>query len=291
MAVYWPYSHPGIPKIQEKQQKILSYPNIYALSKDNQEEIDINIDQRPKLEMEKSGDQVIIRPIKFASGCRNLPINPDIIKEKVVTIIPVILSRFAAQISRTFFINLPEIVLKILKIDNKVMIKKCVLLQNTKTLFIKGVIRKSIIYTTARTFDYKSLPQNLRHCTVNIPFACFTSVKFNGNKPLPLLSSWTRNYSYHNGTDIANVNENNDRPFFPEFCPLSGGSYHYFNQRPYCELEYSKIVENNQIIRRAWANSFPYTCIEEKTVLLLTFLLLQNQPVLIPAPPKKNKKC
>jgi hypothetical protein len=68
-------------------------------------------------------------------------------------------------------------------------------------------------------------------------------------------------------------------------------NFEFFNPKPYCELEYSKIVENIHIDKKKpWINEIPHTRIELKQVLYLNFILLQKQGLIIPHCKVKNKK-
>lgn len=289
MAVYWPCPHLKIPSIKTKKnikQKILNetkQENQFDNQKDNQQSVNFISIQPPEDNNDpiKTDKQIGLSVI--LEDCKNKPKKIIALDKKNITVIPIILSRFTTQISKTFFIDLTEIILELLKIENKVKLTKCILLLDTNVLFIKGLLEKSITYTTMSSFNSKTLTRNLRHCIIHIPFSCSTTVIYNGNNPLPLVPKMTTDFSYLNQIHNQESDLDLDNQPNSENYQISKISTEYFNVHPYCEIEKSKIVENNQIIERSpWNNTLPYTRIEEKIVIYLTMLLLQNQPVIIP---------
>lgn len=272
MTVYWPYpplnTLPG--KIQKKESPIDKQAENNPNKNNKLDGLDFIIIQ-PNEEIDSeftSGEKRIVPRVKLLDNCRNSPHTSMSLTQGSIVSIPVILAKFTTQISSTFLIKLPEIILEIKKIKNKVQVTKSILLQDTNIIYIKGFIEKKITYTTMSSFNYIPLSQNLRYCTFYIPFRCFTSITYNGTSPHPLVSNVDRDFSFLNPMDDDQLNRL---------------TYHHYNQKPYCEIEYSKIVETNQIVERSpWINTLPFTRIEEKMVLFLTLNLLQKQTLKIP---------
>lgn len=272
MTLYWPYpplnTLPG--KIQKKESPIDKQAENNPNKNNKLDGLDLTIIQ-PNEEIDwelTSGEKGFIHEVKLLGNCRNTPHTSSSLTQGAIATIPVILAKFTTQISSAFFIKLPEIVLEIKNVKNKVRITKSILLQDTNIVYIKGFIEKKITYTTMSSFNYIPLTPNLRYCTFNIPFCCFTSITYNGALPLPLVPNVDLDFSFLNPMKDFQLN---------------GLTYHHYNQKPYCEIENSKIVETNQIVERSpWINTLPFTRIEEKMVLLLTFNLLQKQTLKIP---------
>lgn len=209
------------------------------------------------------------------------------IVNEVVAKIPVVLSEFTVQINTTAMIRLPEPALEIKNIKKRVKVTQCLLIQDTNMLFIKGFVRKNIDYSTRSCSNNEAVCGDLRHCTVDVPFSCTTPVTYNGTDPAQLIRNSVEEFEFFKTDDL-------DSPQFAEKDELLSGDFseynqissEYFNERPYCELIKSRIVEYDEFLdrRRPIYTDLPFeekefTKIEEKMVIYLTLKLLQKRQV------------
>ncbi|SMB87949.1 hypothetical protein SAMN00017405_1801 [Desulfonispora thiosulfatigenes DSM 11270] len=226
------------------------------------------------------------------SDCINTPVDIVAIDTGVVAKIPVVLSEFTVQVNASSLITLPENALEIKNIKKKLKITQCILLQDTNMLFIKGYVRKNIDYSTRNCANNAAVCGNLRHCTVDVPFSCTTPVTFNGIAPAPLINGTSNEFQFMRKEDL------NDDPSFAEKDELLSGDFseynqsstEFYNERPYCELISSRIVEYDEYINwtRPTCGKYPFeerefNKIEEKMVIFLTLKLLQKRQVVVPA--------
>ncbi len=110
----------------------------------------------------------------------NKSLNIEGINERVVSKIPVILSRIDISICINVIIKLSEDIDYIESIKNKSIINKIHFLKKTDTLFIKGKIRKTINYIQKVNSSYtSSVINNLKYFIVYIPFEICTKIDSN----------------------------------------------------------------------------------------------------------------
>ncbi len=204
-------------------------------------------------------------------ACANSPAKINAIAAGAVAQIPIILAELTVYINLSSFIDLPEWAKEIKDIKKRVVVTQCLLLQDTKTLFIKGFVKENIRYIKQ---SHSYLAGEMRDFTVEIPFKCTTVVKYNGTDPVPVVSSSSVEFEYRkedrNSDDLREINR------------ISTACY---NERPFCELTGSKIVEVDEFP----AQQGIIKNIEEKMVIHLTLKILQYCKIVIPAPDTKLK--
>jgi len=260
--------------------------------KTNQEEpqeLEINQEELQELEVDQ-----LMSTDGTPPECVLTPSHITSITTGAVAKIPIVLAKLMIQINMDSIIQLPEPALEIKQLKKRVKLTQCLLLQDTNMLFLKGVVRKNIDYATRSCSNAEGVCGDFRHCTVDIPFSCTTPVNFNGNEPLPPVPSTVSQFKYLKRQDVAG-------PEFAEKDELLSGdlsefnqiSTEYFNERPYCELISSRIVEFNEYLNltRPTDAEFSFeerefTQIEEKMVVFLTLKILQNGQVKVPATTK-----
>jgi len=226
---------------------------------------------------------------EIQNECPNTPVSISGLTNGVIAKIPVILSRFTVQILMDSIIILPESASEIKTIHKKVNITQSLLAQDSNILFIMGFIRKNISYDAVGCWHSKKrVCGNIRHCNIDIPFKCTTRIFFNGVKPLPLYTNTIEEFEYlYQQEELGPDFPEKDNLLSGDFSEYNQISMEFFNERPYCELESSRIIEFNEFLyctppSKDLSTKRHFRKIEEKTVLDLTFKLLQKQPVAIP---------
>ena len=211
--------------------------------------------------------------------------------------LPIVLAQFQVQLNINAKITLPQAALEIKEILSSTKLTQSLLLlepdvvSETGNLFLKGFIRKNITYATPGCANESGICGDLRHCTVDIPFACTTTVTYD-TLPIPPLSNSAAEFQFFRKQEL------NDAKFAEKDYLLSADmseynqvSIEYFNELPYCELVSSKIVQYDEFLNRTALNKEApfeekvFNDIEEKIVLTLTLRLLQKQLVQIPSAP------
>jgi len=194
----------------------------------------------------------------------------------VVVKVPVVLSDVKIQIDVESDIRIEEPAFDIKTIDKRVCITQCKLVPFTKKLFIAGFVQKNIQYSTVTCANATSVSGDIRHTTVNIPFRCFTAIRFD-KMPIFGKSFKTRLNALDDNMMCDDVNEDSWVHFNKPFEPI------------FCELEWSKILETD-ILDRDINCAAPFTTercfqnITEKMVVYIRVKVLQKQQVCIPEP-------
>jgi len=230
--------------------------------------------------------------------CTNTPVPIDPIPTSVVAKIPVVLAELTIQINMDSLIDLPEPALEIKQIKKNVKLTQCLLLQdneqqyttNTNKLFIRGFVRKNIDYSTRECSDSEGVCGDLKHCTVDVPFRCVTPVTFNGTPPAPVVFNTLAEFGYFKREDLTGPEfAEKDELLSSDLSEFNQESSEFFNERPFCELIKSRIVEFDEYVNRTRPEGVElpfeekeFTQIEEKMVVYLTLKILQNRQVYVP---------
>lgn len=220
-------------------------------------------------------------------SCKNTPIEIEGITERVIAKIPVVLSKFNVQINVSAKVTLPEIALEIKNVKYKLMLSQCMLIQDTNTLFIKGLIRKNIDYSTIEQCPTnEDVCGDIRHCTVNIPFECTTNVEFNGFPPADIVPSTSTEFQYFRKQNLTNDFSEKDKLLSGDLSEFNQTSTEHYNDLPYCELVSSSIIDVNEYLDRRIIRNGPlkegvFEEFEEKMVINLVVVILQKRLVQI----------
>lgn len=220
-------------------------------------------------------------------SCKNVPVEIDGITEGVIGKIPVVLAQLNVQLNVSAKIDFPEIALEIKDITQRLMITQCRLIQETNTLFIKGLVRKNINYSTIeRRPTTEEICGDIRHCTVDIPFVCTTPVKFNGLPPAKIIPTTSKKFEYFKKQDLPNDYAEGDELLSMDTSEFNQTSTEYYNDLPYCELVQSKIIDVNEYLNRKIIKDGPleegvFRKLEEKMVINLVLIILQKRLVKI----------
>ncbi|GAB6181504.1 hypothetical protein JCM14036_28230 [Desulfotomaculum defluvii] len=211
--------------------------------------------------------------------------------------IPVVLSEITVQVNLDSIITLPEPALEIKNIKKRVKVTQCLLLQEptngdvvsngmTGTLFLKGFVRKNIDYATRACSNTEGVCGDIRHCTVDVPYSCTTTIPFATPPQAPIVNTreefeFFRRQKLPRGAGFAEK----DSLLSGDFSEFNQVSEEFFTELPYCELISARIVEYDEYLNRTRPNTTipfeekEFTQVEEKMVLFITLKVLQNQQV------------
>ncbi|WP_099191457.1 CsxC family protein [Tepidibacter mesophilus] len=203
--------------------------------------------------------------------------------EGSISLVPVVLAQLELQINIMSDTKFPHDAAEINNIDNNIKITQCMLLQTTNVLFISGYVRKNIEYTTICCSNEEGGCGDIKHCTVDVPFKCNTSIEFNGIEPKKIIYNIKDEFEYHKVSDISNAFTENDGL-------ISSYSYKYnqeniecFNRLSYCNLISARVVNIDEYINRyRRKNEISFEKMEEKMVVYIILEILQERDVLIP---------
>ena len=216
--------------------------------------------------------------------------------------IPVVLSEVAVQVNLDSIITLPEPALEIKRIKKRLKITQCLLLQDpaistptSNTLFLKGFVRKNIDYATRACSTNEGVCGDIRHCTVDVPFSCTTTIPFNGALPVVPPVNTREEFEYFRRQPLpsgAGFAEK-DELLSGDFSEFNQVSEEFFTELPFCELISARIVEYDELLNRTQPHvTIPFeekefTQVEEKMIISVVFKVLQNQqvPILPPVTP------
>lgn len=218
--------------------------------------------------------------------CDNTQVDLDPITTGAVAKIPVVLAELTVQVNVNSFIKLPKSALEIKDIKKRLKITQCRLLQNTNVLFIRGFVRKNIDFSTRSCSNHDGICGDIRHCTVDTPFECTTTVTFNGTDPAPVLFNTRSEFEYFKQEKLPNNFPEKEKLLSGDLSQFDQTSTEYFNELPYCELISSEIYEFDEYLNRKpiYDDSAPFEekefkKLEEKMVIFITLKLLQNRQV------------
>lgn len=216
--------------------------------------------------------------------------------------IPVVLSEVSVQVNVDSIITLPEPALEIKKIKKRLKITQCLLVQDpadltptSSTLFLKGFVRKNIDYATHACSTNEGVCGDIRHCTIDVPFTCTTTIPFSGALPVVPTENTRSEFEYFRRQKLprgAGFAEK-DELLSGDFSEFNQVSEEFFTELPFCELIQARIVEYDEFLNRTPHHvTIPieakeFTQIEEKMIISVIFKVLQNQqvPILPPVTP------
>ena len=217
--------------------------------------------------------------------------SPEISTGKMIAKIPIVIAELTLQANLNTTITFPEPVLEIKEVKKQMKITQSRLLLPTNKLFIKGVIRKNILYASsspknshhAKTSDYS----DLRSLTIDIPIQCMTEIKKYMSKPVMPKINEGQEFEFFDTkplpTEFSETDSfmSNDLPQFQQL------SKQHYNELPYCELVSSKIMEwdepidNYPLPSTTPVKEVVFTKMVEKMMVDFTIKVLQYQQVCI----------
>lgn len=212
--------------------------------------------------------------------------------------VPVVLTEVDVQVNVDSVITLPEPALEVKQIKKRLKVTQCLLIQDpdvasptSGTLFLKGFVRKNIDYATRACSNTEGVCGDIRHCTVDVPWNCTTTVFFDtgagGTTPeVPPVNQrdefeFFRRQSLPTGAGFAEK----DQLLSGDFSEFNQVSQEFFTELPYCELIFARIVEYDEFLNRTRPNvAIPFeerefTQLEEKMVITVRLKVLQNRQV------------
>jgi len=210
-------------------------------------------------------------------------------KKKTLVKIPVVLAEVDVQIDLLSEVTLPTAALEIKRINKRLKLTQCRLIQNTKKIFLEGFIRKNIEYAEADLcVDPDSVCGTISHCTLDFPFRCVTEIEHFITPPFPAIPSKAKQFEYLSSTPLPPDFPEKERLLAGDLSEFNQESFEYFNELPYCELVSSTITEFDEYLNRQPVSGGPFeertfTEFDEKMVIKLRLKLIQNQQCWIPA--------
>ncbi|MEG6520546.1 CsxC family protein [Desulfotomaculum sp. 1211_IL3151] len=209
--------------------------------------------------------------------------------------IPVVLSELQITIPVNSIIKLPEPALEVKFIKHKVKVTQCLLLQDPNgtgaitgpaMLSIKGFVRKNIDYSTRLCSNHEGVCGDLRHCTVDVPFSCMTSVTFT-TPPATLLTNTTQEFEFFRTEQLSGPGfAEKDHLLSGDFSEYNQVSQEFFNELPYCELISARVLDYTEYLnrQRPCGMNLPFEEkffkeVEEKMTITVILKILQKQQV------------
>lgn len=215
--------------------------------------------------------------------------SPDISTGKMIAKIPIIIAELTLQANVNTTIKFPKPVLEIKEVKKQMKIMQSRLLLPTNKLFIKGAIRKNILYVSPDNSHHvkNSDSHNLCSLTIDIPIQFVTEIKKYMSKPVMPKINEVQEFEFFATkplpTECSEKDSfiSNDLPHFQQF------SKQHNNELPYCELVSSKIMEwdepiyNHSLPSKTPIKEVCFTKMGEKMIVDLTIKVLQCQQVCI----------
>lgn len=209
--------------------------------------------------------------------------------------IPVVLSELQINIPVNSIIKLPEPALEVKFIKHRVKVTQCLLLQDPNgtgvvtsptVLSIKGFVRKNIDYSTRLCSNSEGVCGDLRHCTVDVPFSCMTSVTFT-TPPATLLTNAVQEFEFFRSEKLAGPGfAEKDHLLSGDFSEYNQASQEFFNELPFCELISARVLDYTEYLnrQRPCGMNLPFEEkffkeVEEKMTVTLVLKILQKQQV------------
>lgn len=211
--------------------------------------------------------------------CPNTPEIPTGITDGVIAKVPVVLAQLVVPLNVTSTIDLPKSAFEIKDIKKKLRLTGSTLLQPTNILYLKGFINKSIEYSTINHSNSKAICGRKDHYAIDIPFECSTPITF-FTEPLDIATN-TREILQYNKSKSSQSSSSEDCEIISrESSGFNQINQQFYNERPYCKLLSSKIIEFDEYIKVKDSKENPIQ-IQESMVIELRIEILQNQPIVI----------
>jgi hypothetical protein len=193
----------------------------------------------------------------------NKLIVPDIDDDQVVVNVPVVLSQFELEFACETMIKLDYPAFDIKRVKKNIFLDECRLLPKVNKLFIGGIVRKNIEYSTE---------DNIRHATVEIPFKCTTEVQY---FTPPVVNSNDDQIEVETLRTDGKGNDLTEKTYI---------SSEHFNEKIYCKLVSDEIKELNISDEDKEESEHPecenfFEVITEKMVIKLNLKLIQEQQI------------
>lgn len=210
---------------------------------------------------------------------------------KMIAKIPILLAELTLQASVNTTITFPEPVLNIKEVKKQMEITQSRMLLPSNKLFIKGIIKKNILYTSLSPKNSSqanaSDSSDLRLMTIDIPVQCITEIKKYLSKPVMPKNNEGLEFEFSVTKPVSAETTESDSILSNDIPSLQQLSKQYYNELPYCELVSSNIMDWNEPIDKQSLqskNSIKEVCFTkmgEKIMVDFTIKLLQYQQVCI----------
>ncbi|MFS0555957.1 CsxC family protein [Brevibacillus sp. 179-C9.3 HS] len=195
--------------------------------------------------------------------------------------VPVTLAETAVVVCVEANVHLEMPALEIIRVLKSVILEQCELVPTfnplSAKLFVSGLIRKNIEYTTVDQVSDTAVCGDVRHTTALVPFDFCTDLTFPAGGPtLQLAPDFESHGEYLNKSGhAAKINVG----LF--------GNRKVYNERPYCELLFTEFTELDigLVNKKCKDTTKTFSTVREKIVLRIGLKVLQNQQVPIPTTP------
>jgi len=221
-------------------------------------------------------------------GCPNTPVNPiPGALTFAIAKVPVVLAEVTVKFNVLSDIEFHEYINEIKEIKKHLRITQSILIGNTNVLFVKGFIRKNIMYGVDDTCTtLAGFCGDIEHCTVDVPFEFTTDINNFITPPAQIVNNARNEFQFLREGTLPNSFAEKDRLLSGDFTEFNQESTEYFNELPYIELISSRIVEYDEFINRRELNppqigEIEFNRLEEKMVVYVTFKVLQKRQVRI----------
>ncbi|GAB7387589.1 hypothetical protein BSNK01_14260 [Bacillaceae bacterium] len=204
------------------------------------------------------------------------------------------------QIDIDSFITLPEPALEIKDIKKRIKLTQCRLFvfpgcaktkkEATGKLFLKGFVRKNIVYAQPLQSTETTVLSRLRSFTVDVPFQCVTQISRFDTAPQPFEASGREKCAFFSTPALPAGFPPKENFSSADFTRFYQQSFQHFNELPWCELvsghmiEFAEILDRTTGIPENAATPFAegtFQRLEEKMIIDLRVKILQRQQVLV----------
>ncbi|WP_432662073.1 hypothetical protein R9X47_16035 [Wukongibacter baidiensis] len=222
------------------------------------------------------------------NNCTNIPTESNTVASGVVSDIPVLLATHVIEFYLGSLIKLPDKVNSIDSIENKIVITDCRLLEGANVLFIKGLVRKNIYYSSSNNSKNAKICGNSKHCLACVPFECTTNVELNGSTTLADVNYVSSSIKPSKKNSELIFTNGDDSLKWTTLSHLNKISEEFFNKKSFCELVKSVIAEQCKYIYKKTyftpSEAFAISEIielDDNMSVRLEIQILQNQEVYI----------
>ncbi len=202
--------------------------------------------------------------------------------------VPVVLAEPTLQIDVDTIIHLPERAIEIKRVEKRLKLTQCLVLQDTNKLFVKGYVRKNIEFATAKPpFTPKQIHGEIKDTVVDIAFSTIVPIVFDLAPLAPLNFNAVQNFEFLRSQALPAKFPAKDMLESGDLSEINQINTEFFNELPFCELVSSRIVEYDEYLNReslgdcAPFEEMTFDMIEEKMVIFITLKILQVQQVTV----------
>ncbi len=213
--------------------------------------------------------------------------------DKVVKV-PVVLAELTLQIDMDTNITLPEPAIEIRRVQKRLKMTQCTLLQNASKLFAKGFVRKNIEYSTVTRTAPGQISGAIKFTTEDIQFSTIVPIVFDLAPLAPLNFNAVQNFEFLRSQALPAKFPAKDMLESGDLSEINQINTEFFNEPPFCELVSSRIVEYDEFLNRTplpdgLFDEMTFNRVEEKMVIFVTLKILQKRQVVFSSEPAAGR--